>query len=764
MKTICKLAKTELQILFYSPVAWLIMIVFTFQAALAFTDSFSGLIRSQDLGSTINGMTRWLFISPWRGIFPPIQEYLYLYIPLLTMGLMSRELGSGSIKLLYSSPITNLQIILGKFLSMMIYGLILIGILFIFVLFAASTVKDFDFPAILSGLLGLYLLICAYAAIGLFMSSLTSYQVVAAMLTLAMLAILNCINNVGQGIELIREITYWLAIAGRADTFIVGLICSEDVLYFIIVVALFLSLAVIRLQACRQKTPWVVVCTRYLGVVFLACFLGFFSSRPSLMSFYDATATKSNTLTPNSQDVIKRLEGGLTITTYVNALDEKDIWTAIPRQIKNDQARFKQYVRFKPEIKLKYVYYYDTINDPSLDERYPNMNTYQRAKELMKHYDLDSTLYISPQEIRAHIDLFPEGNRFVRLLERETGEKTFLRVYNDMMHHPSEREITAAFKRLVMKLPKVGFLKGHGERDINKIGDRDYGFANDKAYRQALINQGFDVEEVSLDKEIPSDITILVIAELRTAINPEEMVFLNQYIERGGNMLIMAEPKRDIFMNPLLNILGVNMIPGTLVHASNDYSPDLIATIPTEQAMQVAYGFEGMRKVEAVAVMPSVAGLEYVGNNNYTVIPLFQTDSLVWNETRTVDFVDDTVRLEPELGEVQKTYFTALALQREIGNKTQKIIIYGDADCISNGEVNMRRRGFESSNYTIIMGSFYWLSDNEVPIDIRRPTLPDNKVYMTKEMMNIWQLIFVWILPGILLAIFLVLEIRRRGR
>lgn len=217
-------------------------------------------------------------------------------------------------------------------------------------------------------------------------------------------------------------------------------------------------------------------------------------------------------------------------------------------------------------------------------------------------------------------------------------------------------------------------------------------------------------------------------------------------------------------MNPLLNMLGVNMVPGTLVHASNDYSPDLIASIPTEQAMQVAYGFEGMRKMEAVAVMPSVAGVEYIGNNNYTVIPLFQTDSLVWNETRTVDFVDDTVRLEPELGETQKMYFTALALQREVGDKTQKIMIYGDADCISNGEVNMRRRWFESSNYTIIMGSFFWLSDNEVPIDIRRPTPSDNEVYMTKEVMNIWQLVLVWILPGILLAVFLILEIRRRGR
>ena len=67
----------------------------------------------------------------WRGMFTAMQQYLYLYIPLLTMGLMSRELNSGSIKLLYSSPVTNTQIILGKYLSMMIYNLVLPSILYL---------------------------------------------------------------------------------------------------------------------------------------------------------------------------------------------------------------------------------------------------------------------------------------------------------------------------------------------------------------------------------------------------------------------------------------------------------------------------------------------------------------------------------------------------------------------------------------------------------------------------------------------------------
>ena len=137
MRTIYKIAKTELQTLFYSPVAWLVIVIFIFQTGMTFTNMIDGLVRNQSLGYEVTAVTANTFANPWGGVFPAIQGYLFLYIPLLTMGLMSREFGSGSIKLLYSSPVTNIQIILGKFLSMMIYGLVLIALVLIFVIFGA---------------------------------------------------------------------------------------------------------------------------------------------------------------------------------------------------------------------------------------------------------------------------------------------------------------------------------------------------------------------------------------------------------------------------------------------------------------------------------------------------------------------------------------------------------------------------------------------------------------------------------------------------
>ena len=106
MKTIYKMARTELQTLFYSPIAWLILVVFTFQASLVFSNGLAGCVRNQELGYGLYNVRMNVFAG-WRGMFTAMQQYLYLYIPLLTMGLMSRELNSGSIKLLYSSPVTN---------------------------------------------------------------------------------------------------------------------------------------------------------------------------------------------------------------------------------------------------------------------------------------------------------------------------------------------------------------------------------------------------------------------------------------------------------------------------------------------------------------------------------------------------------------------------------------------------------------------------------------------------------------------------------
>ena len=127
MKIINKIAKAELAQFFYSPIAWLVLIVFTVQSAIAFVTVMQPELESVEAGSGVLPLTNTIFCG-WKGTLTQMQQYLYLYIPLLTMGLISKEKANGSIKLLFSSPICNTQIILGKFQSMVICGLLLMSV------------------------------------------------------------------------------------------------------------------------------------------------------------------------------------------------------------------------------------------------------------------------------------------------------------------------------------------------------------------------------------------------------------------------------------------------------------------------------------------------------------------------------------------------------------------------------------------------------------------------------------------------------------
>ena len=99
MRKILKIAGNELRALFCSPVAWFILVIFAVQSGMTFTDLFRSVLRQQFMGEPIEYSITTALLTGMSGTFTVIQQYLYLYVPLLTMGLMSREFGSGSIVL-----------------------------------------------------------------------------------------------------------------------------------------------------------------------------------------------------------------------------------------------------------------------------------------------------------------------------------------------------------------------------------------------------------------------------------------------------------------------------------------------------------------------------------------------------------------------------------------------------------------------------------------------------------------------------------------
>lgn len=766
MRQIYKIAKAELYTLFYSPIAWMILVIFAFQTAFVFSGVLQELVRYQELVDGIGAGTYGLF-GGQLSLFPAVQGYLYLYMPLLTMGLMSRELSSGSVKLLYSSPLTSSQIISGKFLAMMLYSLVMIAMLLVYVLIGGIKIDNFSWQEASSGLLGLYLLMCAYSAIGLFMSCLTGYQVVAALGTLVLLGLLNYIGKVWQDIEFVRDLTYWLSISGRTGTMIRGLIGSEDVLYFMIIIGLFLGLAVLRLQASRAHSSFASVWGKYSLALAAALTLGYITSRPKMMSYYDATETKRNTLTPASQDVVRKMTGGLTITTYVNLLD-REAFNGLPSQVNEDKDRFSQYLRFKPETKFRYVYYYDKSVNPAFrspkDPKDEPLDV--QAKKRAEGMDIDVDMFLKPEEIKKKIDLSAEGNTFVRVVERENGQKSYLRLYADMMKFPSEAEITAAFKRMVMKLPRIGFLQGGRKLEGERAKDYTL-FSSERTFRYALTNQGSDVETLDLsgDKQIPKDMDIIVIADLKEAPDSTVSKKLDAYIAAGGNLVVTLKPGSKV-MEDFIAQFGLRTIPGQLVQPKQDVAGNVVICVPTKEGKALAEIFDNMDQRGQWVGMVNSAGLEKAEDKGFKFTPIIASRDTMktWNELQTIDFVNDSASLDPSTGEKQATFVTMMGLSRKVGKKEQRIVVLGDADCISNEGMTPPIRRYGASNFTLIPGMFHWLSYGNVPVDVSRPAPTDNQIHMKKNGAKTAKTILMWIWPGIILLAGTILLIRRRRK
>lgn len=768
MKTVLRIAKTELRTLFYSPIAWFLLIAFLVQCGMAYISGLDGSARTQEMGGMgLEYMTRLtdrIFASK-GGVYSVVMQTLYLYIPLLTMGLISREINNGTIKLLYSSPVKVSEIVFGKFLAMMVYNLLMILILSIFIIDALMHVNHADAGMLLSSTLGFYLLLCAYSAIGLFMSSLTSYQIVAAVCTFIMVGILSYVGTLWQGIAFVRDLTYFLSLSGRTEKMLGGLITSKDLIYFVTIIYIFLGLSIYKLKAGRESKPFAVVAGRYAFIIISALTVGYITSRPALVAYYDATANKSRTLTPNAQKIIQELgDSPLEVTAYNNMLGQFYYFGA--EEYRNmDVARWEPYMRFKDNIDLQYVQYYDSVLDnPGMMRFYPGKDLQEVATQRAKGMNLKISAFKTPAEMRKIMDLRPESNRYVMQLKYK-DRVTLLRVFDDQAQWPGETEVTAALKRLLQaKIPRIAFLTGNLERSIEKSGEREYNALTKRnSFRYALVNQGFDVDTLSLEQQdVPANISTLVIADPKTELSTIALQRIRQYIDNGGNLLVAGEPGKQAILNPVLQQLGVQFMEGTIAQPNKDLTPDVALPLMTATAADFSKALIKSFKDSVVISMPGATGLVYK-DSIFHAQPLLVTDagkSWLKKDKLVADSAD--VLYNPANGDEKISVTTAVALTRKINNREQRIVVAGDADFLSNGELS--RYEVKTANFSFNTALFSWLSYGEFPIDTFRPDAKDTRVSVSSDTVGLLKIFYLWILPGILIAFATILLIRRKRK
>ena len=755
MKTIYRIAKTELNTMFYSPVAWVVLVIFSIQSSWKFFGTVERFEKAQKIGEGLGNLTQTIF-SGFSGLYTEMQNYLYLYVPLLTMGLVSREINSGSIKLLLSSPIKIKDIVLGKYLAIAAYCLLFIVILGLQVGIAYFSIENLDLKFAISGLIGLYLLVCTYAAIGLFMSCLTSYQVVAAISTLVVLAGLNFIGKLWQDVEVVKDITYFLSIAGRANEMLEGLIISKDVFYFVLVSSLFIVLSIYKLQTGRDAQTISKRVLKYTLLITVVLALGYITSRAPLTLYHDMTRTKDRTLTKNSLDIVKKIDGPIKLTTYVNLLDI-NYYMAMPYSQNSDIASFEKYTRFIPQMEMEYVYYYDTSSNEALYAQNPGLNDKQLAEKMIETQDLKLKKLYSPEEIKKVIDLKSEQNRVVRTVEYN-GKKTFLRMYDDMFKVPMEKEISASLKRLVVPSPKIVFATGNMERSVDKVGDKNYktGF-NEITFRYSLINQGFDVSSVDINAQnIPEQTTILIIADPKTQLSQGAINRITKYIDQGKNLMLLAEPETNSALAAVTDKLGLSFTKQALVQESEINSPDYLVTEISKNLDPTVIKFSKTKNNYPIPFLGS-SGIKTVKDAGFKVTPLLKTNAQpAWEAQTGITSIPEDLKKQPAVTSVP----LAVALTRNVNGKSQKIIVAGDADFMGNAELS--RGG--SGTFQFVTDIFSWFTNYEFPIDTTRPENTDKKITFTANQVFISKIVFIGLFPLLIILSAAFILIRRNRR
>lgn len=182
---------------------------------------------------------------------------LLFFVPAITMRMFSEEIKSGTIELLFTKPVSVWNIILGKFFScvFIIVLALLPTLVYYFTIYEiGNPVGNIDSAAVFGSYFGLVLLAGVYAAVGVYMSSITKNQVVAFLLTAIACYVLFVGIDQFSGLfsGSVQYILSYLGLSFHYSSIGKGVIDTRDILYFISISAVFLLLTLFSLNTIRR--------------------------------------------------------------------------------------------------------------------------------------------------------------------------------------------------------------------------------------------------------------------------------------------------------------------------------------------------------------------------------------------------------------------------------------------------------------------------------------------------------------------------------
>lgn len=238
MKNIWIIAKRELSAFFNSLMAYILLIIF-----LGFSGLFTWFIGQDVFFIKQASLQAFFSIAYWT---------LFFFIPGITMRLFAEENRSGTIELLLTKPVSDWQVVLGKFTATLV--LIIIALLLTLPYYITlSTLGPLDHGATLTGYLGLIFMSAAYISIGIFASSISTNQIVGYLLALVIGIFFQIIFSfVGSGMSgFAGQVFHYLSLTTHYESMARGVIDSKDLIFFLSIIFLGLSLTASNLAKNR---------------------------------------------------------------------------------------------------------------------------------------------------------------------------------------------------------------------------------------------------------------------------------------------------------------------------------------------------------------------------------------------------------------------------------------------------------------------------------------------------------------------------------
>lgn len=462
---------------------------------------------------------------------------------------------------------------------------------------------------------------------------------------------------------------------------------------------------------------------RLQNILFVVLFLGVIGLVAWVSTRYtyqaDWTATGRNTLSQASIDLLRKLDGPLEMTAYASE-------TPLLRKRINELV--DRYKRYKSDLTLTFV-------NPDLEP--------QKVRQL--GITVDGELVI---EYKGH---------------------------QQQLQDVTEQGITNALQRVARGGERwLVFLEGHGERKPK--GDARYDLGG---FVKQLETKGYHISMQNLARNpaIPDNTSIVVIAGPQTDLLPGEVKILQDYVEKGGNLLWLADPGDRHGLQPLADTLKIHFQPGIIVDPNiSQVGMMLFGTNDPRVALVTRYASHPITHNFDFNTLFPIAGGISIDNKDkgdWQEQEFLQTMSNTWLETNqtqgkiTFDAGQDIsgpvnigVALDRDISPKQDDKGTSQKDDKKTAGNTrqQRVVVIGDGDFLSNGFLGL------GGNLQLGMNIFNWLSSDDAFISIAVKTAPDISLQFTNTDISVVGFGFLLVLPLVLLGSGVVIWLRRRRR